>query len=481
MHDSEFEKQVQQKMQELKFAPGADVWARVQADIQKKKRRRPVVFWFLLAGLMIGGSMIYYTGVLNSSKQNVHAGTTSTEKKNESKNESKNGTKNESITTQQTSETKQPSSTQQPSLAIDQPEQAKNNITENNIEKNNSTSIAPRRIVQKNIRKTSNPAPELIEKPTDNKPVQTSETNAPVNDLTTTTKEEPQETTVAAKIDSTTNKKEEEVTATKKEDNTAIKKEEEPGVAMNNKKQKTSSAKKSNWQFGITAGAGISDLGRQLFKPTTVADFALGNAAANPNPNAFNRRPSQVTAGNAFHAGAYVSRDLGKKFAVKLGLNYEYYSNNIKVGTQVDSTRFVNQGTDMKMVEQYYTSGNLVNYDNKYHFVSVPLTVQWKAFDRKKYGIVWENGVSLSRLMKTTALHFDGISGTYYKDDELFRKTQLMVSSSVLFTLKSKNNVQLYAGPHVQYGISNLLIKDAGQDKHLRYAGLKLMVGFNKK
>ena len=104
MHDSEFEKQVQQKMQELKFAPGADVWARVEADIQKKKRRRPVVFWFLLAGLMIGGSLVYYTGMLNSSKQSIHAEKTSTEKKNETVN------------------TKEPAETQQPSLNIDQTE-----------------------------------------------------------------------------------------------------------------------------------------------------------------------------------------------------------------------------------------------------------------------------------------------------------------------------------------------------------------------
>lgn len=465
MHDSEFEKQVQQKMQELKFAPGADVWVRVEADIQKKKRRRPVVFWFLLAGLMIGGSLIFYTGVLNSSKQSIHAETTSTEKKNETV----------------SVETKQPSS------KISQPK-------ENNIEKNNSTAasathsiiektdkpIADKKIIaKKNSRKTSKPTPEIIEKPVDDKPVQTSETitGLPAAKNPTTT-EEPQQTTATVKTDSIADKKE-EVTAIKKEDNVAPKKEAE-SVAMKNKKP---ASQKNNWQFGITAGAGVSDLGRQLFKPTTVADFAFTSSNASPvQPNYNNRaRPSEVKTSNAFHAGAYVSRDLGKRFAVKIGANYDYYSNNIKVGTAVNSPLFVNQGTDMKMVEQYYTSGTTANYDNKYHFISAPVTFQWNVFERKKYGIVWENGVNLARLMKTTALHFDGISGKYYRDDKLFKKNQLMLSSSLMLTLKQKNNVQLYAGPHVQYGISNLLNKDAGHDKHLRYAGLKLMVGFNKK
>src|SRR5688572_19429522 len=72
MHDREFEKQVQQKMQELRFQPGADVWARVQADVQKKRRRRPVLLWILFAGLMIGSAWILYSNLGN--KQSKTAG-----------------------------------------------------------------------------------------------------------------------------------------------------------------------------------------------------------------------------------------------------------------------------------------------------------------------------------------------------------------------------------------------------------------------
>ena len=139
--------------------------------------------------------------------------------------------------------------------------------------------------------------------------------------------------------------------------------------------------------------------------------------------------------------------------------------------------RAVNQGSTMKMVNEFYTTGTNSKYTNKYHFVSLPVSLQLKLADRKKYGILWENGIMASRLISATALHYDGITGTYYKDDALFNKTQWTVASSLLFNIKSKN-LQLYAGPHVQYGMSNLV---NGSESHLRYAGLKLMVGFNKK
>jgi hypothetical protein len=630
MHDSEFEKQVRQKMQELKFAPGSDVWTRVQADIQKKKRRRPVVLWFLLAGLLVGGSWVVYSGVLDGEKS-IHAETTSinktngspdTEKTTESANTEKiNGSSNteETTGTADTERTNEPTNTEktnestntgktteptntgktkesfdpektnavskkdQPSVTYPDNSVIKEKIKDDQPVSNPSlvkSDITPHqsphvvKTGKKDSRKTNNPAPEVFDQttlankqpvtnrptleendvakspqhPTSDRPVQTSETNtgAPVtnkkedvvavkdnapkenntapkkeetatpkdetakskNEETVTPKDEtatlkkdetavPKDETATAKKEETVNPKDnpkDEITTPKKDEPATLKKDEslatnkkkaptkkDESVAMKNKNQQNAAAAKARWQLGVTAGAGVSDLGRQLFKPATVADFALSNTPMSPGPNAPYRRPSDVTAGQAWHAGAYISRNVGKKLALKLGLNYELYSNNIQVGSQVNSARFVNQGTDMKMVEEYYTIGTTTNYNNKYHFVSAPLSLQWKVFERKKYGIVWENGINVSRLVNTTALHFDGISGTYYKDDNIFKKTQLMLSSSVLFTIKSKNNLQLYAGPHVQYGISNLVNENAGSNRHLRYAGLKLMAGFNKK
>ena len=42
MHDPEFEKHVQKKMDELQFDPSGEVWTKVEQEIKKEKRRRPL-------------------------------------------------------------------------------------------------------------------------------------------------------------------------------------------------------------------------------------------------------------------------------------------------------------------------------------------------------------------------------------------------------------------------------------------------------
>ena len=50
-------------------------------------------------------------------------------------------------------------------------------------------------------------------------------------------------------------------------------------------------------------------------------------------------------------------------------------------------------------------------YDNKYHYISVPLSLQWQFAKH----FTWENQLTYSRLLSTNALHFDGATGSYYE------------------------------------------------------------------
>lgn len=444
MQDREFEKQVQQKMQELHFAPNAEVWARVQADIQKKKRRRPVIIWFLLAGLLLGGAGLWYSGGWSEKKM----GGPTVQKENNVVDRTKNNIVSktniaphkkqfaEKITQPAPERNQSMKKAKQPSSEIQKPSSEASEKQQPFSETKQSSSEIQ-------------PDPEIIQSSSGiQQPVP--ETKQPSSEAT---KSSPEIKKTSPIQKDSANKK-------------------DAGIAMKNKPAKQN----KSWQLGITAGAGISDVGMQLLKGSRVADFAYSNL--NATPSTYNpRRPSEITAGAAFQIGAYASKSIAKKLGVKLGLNYEYYSTGIMVGSMYNAPRIINQGTTMKMVEEFYTTGTNAKYTNKYHFVSLPVSLQWKMLDRKKYGLVWENGIGVSRLISATALHYDGISSTYYKDNNLFNKTQWTASSALLVSIKSKN-LQFYAGPHVQYGISSLVDEN---NNHLRYAGLKLMTGFNKK
>src|SRR5882757_1136417 len=64
MHDPKFEKEVQQKLEELSFSPSEAVWTKVERAVNGKKRRSMPLFWlFFLPGLMlVGAGMIYFSG-----------------------------------------------------------------------------------------------------------------------------------------------------------------------------------------------------------------------------------------------------------------------------------------------------------------------------------------------------------------------------------------------------------------------------------
>ena len=60
MQENEFEKQVQQKMDELKLHPSDAVWTKIEAQIKKEKRRRWMLIFLpvILIGSLYGGYVL---------------------------------------------------------------------------------------------------------------------------------------------------------------------------------------------------------------------------------------------------------------------------------------------------------------------------------------------------------------------------------------------------------------------------------------
>src|ERR1700712_5432813 len=54
---NKFERQVQQKMEELNFSPSPPVWHHIESQIRNKKKQRSAFIWFALLFLLMGGSL----------------------------------------------------------------------------------------------------------------------------------------------------------------------------------------------------------------------------------------------------------------------------------------------------------------------------------------------------------------------------------------------------------------------------------------
>ena len=108
---NEFEKQVQQKMEELDLVPSAPVWQKIEAQIRQKKDRRRLILWIpMLLILLLGG-----TWWLSQTNEN-------------SKAVSHTNTSLESIDKNEQPNTSEPGSDHPNSPKIDQPSKEDNSI-----------------------------------------------------------------------------------------------------------------------------------------------------------------------------------------------------------------------------------------------------------------------------------------------------------------------------------------------------------------
>ena len=70
MQENEFEKEVQQKMDELKFSPSAEVWKNVSAVIEKRKKDRKIFAIIFLCLLIIGTGIFIQLNSTSYEKNN---------------------------------------------------------------------------------------------------------------------------------------------------------------------------------------------------------------------------------------------------------------------------------------------------------------------------------------------------------------------------------------------------------------------------
>ena len=526
MSDHNFEKQVQQKLDELKIPPADSVWSSVEAQIRKDKRRRRGLIFFPLFLLLIGaGGYFVFQNYLSPGNHPVSrsASTTSTPGNNNTntpegtiaprgleqpekdaiqqpgieklldkeivgRNEFDNKTSQQVGRDKQTGDNVSKTHQRTTKAAKERDPVLVKDNNHRNYQKNTSTEGVKRpRNVAANISSRDQdvadqiknfPAERIAVKDGVEKDEQISPDDVPQVDKVVDAIDN-------NKIDSL---KDRAITPTPPVDSSAL---------LTTAEQKKAPGKKlkTAWKWGLTGSAGISNLNEGGFfdgifdgilgvEKAMVADVSpVNNPQSNVGPTAVVYRPSEIRKGLSFSLGAFVQKNITKRISISTGLQYRYYSNHIQVGNRIDSFAMVQNAFGSQNITQYYRAAPMPTthrYTNRFHFVELPVSGHLQLNKGNRLPISWNAGLSLSYLVSTNALHFDSRTGLYYKDNDLLNRLQAGMSTGFAVTLLNASRVSIQLGPHLQYHFTDLMKPKVSDDKHLFYFGLNSRVFLKK-
>jgi Outer membrane protein beta-barrel domain len=464
MRENEFEKQVREKMDHLGFDPRDTVWTAVDKEINKEKKRRIPLFWlfFLPALLMAGGAyyLIEHKGSPDAIAKNL----------------------------------------QQPELnknQISQPEpksEKKDKKTEELIDKNikpeeNSTIQTSQRISQRKssaeskksgVANKKTRAGGSMDKEQSGESGQNSipgkSDEIVIDNYSRKSTQSETENLNKDVLDSSTGKAIAGITANKNVKKDSV----SESAAAKNKNQKT---KSSTWQFGITGGAGISNINQGLFSSVKTLNITTAaNAAAYPpapaNPTTYSS--SEIKPGFSFETGAYVQRNLSRRISLSAGLNYHYYSAKIKTGDKGNAALYSPYNTTSFTGNTFYQNGNVQTFTEQYHLIEIPVSANLQLNKSSRVPFIWEVGLSLGYIVSSNALYYDPNANIYIANYQQPNRMQVNAATALMIGFHLHKN-EMQVGPQLQYGLTGLLNTNDGNPGHLFYGGLKISYILPKK
>lgn len=242
-----------------------------------------------------------------------------------------------------------------------------------------------------------------------------------------------------------------------------------PVIVQKNKQSKNY----SKWQWGITASAGIARVVQggilNAFDKSAVLD-ASGNNTGSQVPGLNNGKAATINIGSNWSAGFFVQRTLSERVHLSAGLQYDYFSTQYNIGTRIDSSLVIRNNISYDvLVSNFYRNSSVSRsiYKSKYHLVELPVNLRVKFSKSNRLPFYWNSGLSVGRLFSTNALHYDGITGVYYKDNNLFQRTQVGLHTGLSFQLFPNSKYPLEVGPQFHYKFSRLLKVNNGDGRHL--------------
>jgi hypothetical protein len=441
MSGHEFEKQVRQKLNDLKMTPSAESWENIEGRLRERKRRPVIFYWLplLLIGLAAGGYLI-----LNNDQTALLSDRTSTHNVTVQPKQSDNNAvspvtggvlrvapqEKTTVTQEKISSSQQKSNKEHTSGGIYR------NVKPGTQIDREEKSVMPADI--------SSAAPQKDLNTLQNNTIAPQEKNAAGRNLSLKIANYPIGTITPSPLNFTQTTK------------------------------KTADKKSKKWSYGLSAFAGISAVneGHLLnFNNAQVEDVSQVPSFA-PQPS---YKPSSISPGMAYSGGLFVRRELNKKFAITLGANYLQLNTRSKVGNREYGAQVVNAGSSgYQVVSSFFRveRDRTSEYHNRYHFIEVPMELHTRLNRSARMPIQLNTGVAVSQLLKSTSLHFDGTTGVYYKDDRLLNQTQLAAKTGVSIGILNKTKRPLWIGPSAKYNISKILKKDVSARTNFMSVGV---------
>jgi len=456
MEQNNFEKQVQQKMEQLQIAPSDAAWNNVEKRIAQKKERGKWIFIlpvFILL-LLLSAYFLSY----NSKESNIPGNQNENRRIAKKEIEKNNSPKiNVSDLEEKTSNSPKTKTTiaevKRDNQATFKPTQSKNDHQK--IDKSNL--------------KTGFPVAHLSED---------SDKNEIENDNKIKNNKK---SLLARKSDSVDHSIEENIALTTFE-NKISNEDIEEKTALINQDLKDSAAvsdlskiatmkkERSRWKIGFTFSAGTSSAGYEVLSQNKSAlDYASPVTGSGGLPNN-GYVPSNLSGSLAASAGAFIEKNILGKNKISIGLSYRYSSTKNKVGNKIDSAQVL-----------YFSSSQLKNYHNQFHFLQVPVNFKLRLNPKRSLPLYWNAGIAISQLISSNALQFRSDRGLYYGDNSVFNKTQIGISTGFSATLFSEKTLPVDIGPYFYYGATKIADKRLYNKTHFSSIGISAEILLNKK
>lgn len=471
---SSFEKDVQQKLDELNLRPSAPVWEKIEVEIQVRKKKRRGIVWFLLAGLLLAGGW-WLRQSAESNKPKAVA-------KNIAQPQRAKADREPDTRATDGAEKAGINKTEKPSSQVKRAETKTDAGVKQEAKPEKMASFV---VDKKSFRETQKDMVTLKGSQDRNSKA----SNLVIVANTKAASIENKNMNAAAIVDSTATKIITRESPLNNIDSIAIKEQAKtsllPGIDSTAKNNNSAAKKKvasatGKWRRQIGVGTGISGYAEGPFfqsfnSGTRDALYASSSTVTGP-PVAVAAQPSKITSGFHFSVGISATKKLSKSLELVVGLQYGYASTHQKVGDKKTADTTVQFAADKSTANGFYTNTGASDYTNSFHFAEVPLSLVYKPLLRLPLYLSF--GAVYGRLLATNALTYSSASNLYYQNKENYQRNALSLSSSVQAQFFSRKSIALRTGPFVQYNLLKLRKESSDGTPHLVSAGLRTSLIF---